>query len=687
MGGNVSRLGNIFEDVAVKAPCRAATIGSNITLAGLQTIDGIALAAGDRVLVKDQSDQTANGIWQASSSSWIRTADASKNTDFVQGTRVLVVSGTVNQATDFFVTTTDNPIVIGTSHIVFVALPAYLTSQIPNSMLANMAQATVKGRASGAGTGSPQDLTGTQVKAIIGAIANADMATMAQATVKGRVSGAGTGTPTDLAASDLLTILGLSAPVLQRFVQPADFAAKSSPNRSDISPRSISGAGLGSVVMSATPSDVWRSIVLQQGLSDTYAYVDPINGNDGNPGTQASPYKTLNYALNTSTATNVVGIPTGPFDPCTFDGTSAAAQIKRLSFLGAAIIRPSGAGFPTPASLTWTVTSGAVYHASLSAMGGSSAPQRFIFLDTFETGTGLNARLPQYTNLAALQAASNASPTTVSGWAYDGGTKTIYVAFANNNVNTFKSKFDILYLGTSGDTTIELFSGVTLFIDAEYGLDLYGVSLQAYNHLTSVPTFLVEGRRKVRIFAANGNGVHTAGGFHYFSGIDVDIPQFDCFNHDPSDTGTESMIIIHDCQGNYGGDTATFGTGIAQNCNGRSIHGGANAICCGNLFIGNFGPNIADTVLPGYTNLSWSVGEITVLNSGTAQAGMGYFGTPGQPTALRKVWVDSGQTWDEPVSLYAQETTITLKQTNGLYNVPPTTADSAVIGSYSRNSP
>jgi hypothetical protein len=44
-------------DLAIKAPARVATTGSNITLSGLQTIDGIALAAGDRVLVKDQTDQ------------------------------------------------------------------------------------------------------------------------------------------------------------------------------------------------------------------------------------------------------------------------------------------------------------------------------------------------------------------------------------------------------------------------------------------------------------------------------------------------------------------------------------------------------------------------------------------------------------------------------------------------------
>lgn len=47
------------------------------------------------------------------------------------------------------------------------AAVADTNADIANSLLADMAQATIKGRASGAGTGDPQDLTGTQVAAIL----------------------------------------------------------------------------------------------------------------------------------------------------------------------------------------------------------------------------------------------------------------------------------------------------------------------------------------------------------------------------------------------------------------------------------------------------------------------------------------------------------------------------------------
>lgn len=122
----LARPGNIAEDVAVKAPVRVATTGANITLNGLQTIDGIALADMDRVLVKDQTDPTQNGIYNASSGNWQRTTDASKNTDFVSGTLVFVAQGAVNAGIQYSLTTTDNPVVLGTSLVTWANQTAVL---------------------------------------------------------------------------------------------------------------------------------------------------------------------------------------------------------------------------------------------------------------------------------------------------------------------------------------------------------------------------------------------------------------------------------------------------------------------------------------------------------------------------------------------------------------------------------
>lgn len=107
---------------AVKVPCRCATT-ANITLSGTQTIDGIAVVADDRVLVKDQTTATENGIYVASSGNWTRALDFDGSRDVVKGTRVWVNSGTINANLEFYVTTSD-PITIDSSNIAF---SSYLT--------------------------------------------------------------------------------------------------------------------------------------------------------------------------------------------------------------------------------------------------------------------------------------------------------------------------------------------------------------------------------------------------------------------------------------------------------------------------------------------------------------------------------------------------------------------------------
>ena len=48
---------------------------TNLTLSGTQTIDGVSVSAGDRVLVKDQNTATENGIYVCAAGAWSRSAD------------------------------------------------------------------------------------------------------------------------------------------------------------------------------------------------------------------------------------------------------------------------------------------------------------------------------------------------------------------------------------------------------------------------------------------------------------------------------------------------------------------------------------------------------------------------------------------------------------------------------------
>lgn len=115
---STDRLNGLTTSVAIKPPCRVATV-ANITLFGEQTIDGIAVVAGDRVLVMAQTSSVNNGIYVASASTWARAKDFDGARDAVQGTIVLVrpaAAGTL-----FYELTTANPVLIGTSSITFEA--------------------------------------------------------------------------------------------------------------------------------------------------------------------------------------------------------------------------------------------------------------------------------------------------------------------------------------------------------------------------------------------------------------------------------------------------------------------------------------------------------------------------------------------------------------------------------------
>ena len=77
-----------------KQAARVATT-ANITLSGLQTINGVALASNDRVLVKDQTTSSQNGLYLASASAWSRTPDCN-TASALDGAAVFVREGTID---------------------------------------------------------------------------------------------------------------------------------------------------------------------------------------------------------------------------------------------------------------------------------------------------------------------------------------------------------------------------------------------------------------------------------------------------------------------------------------------------------------------------------------------------------------------------------------------------------------
>lgn len=122
-----SGMGGSMSDSAFKAPVRAATTAP-ITLAtdleNGDTIDGVVLATGNRVLVKDQASGAENGIYiVAASGAPSRATDFDSSSNILPGSLIPVTEGTVNGDT-LWILATNAPITVGVTVLTFVQVSA-----------------------------------------------------------------------------------------------------------------------------------------------------------------------------------------------------------------------------------------------------------------------------------------------------------------------------------------------------------------------------------------------------------------------------------------------------------------------------------------------------------------------------------------------------------------------------------
>lgn len=250
----------IAQGIDAKASVRAATT-ANITLSAPQTVDGVSVIAGDRVLVKDQSTASQNGIYVVAAGAWTRAEDMDAWTEvpgafaFVEEGTTWADSGWICSANAGGTLNTTNITWVQFSQAGVILAGTGLTKSGVTISMADMAATSVKGRSAGS-TGAPADIAasadnqvlrrsggtlafGTIDTAAIGsgtlaaarmpaltgdvtttagavattiannAVTNAKAADMATSTIKGRVT-AGTGDPEDLTAAQARTVLGIA---------------------------------------------------------------------------------------------------------------------------------------------------------------------------------------------------------------------------------------------------------------------------------------------------------------------------------------------------------------------------------------------------------------------------------------------------------------------------------------------
>jgi len=130
-GATYGQLLALINNRGFKDPVRAATTANIASLAGgaPNAIDGVTLAANDRVLVKDQTTGATNGIYTVTTlgtganGTWTRATDADSSAELPPGSVVSVQEGTLS-ADKMFMLATNGPITLGTTSLTWSAYGA-----------------------------------------------------------------------------------------------------------------------------------------------------------------------------------------------------------------------------------------------------------------------------------------------------------------------------------------------------------------------------------------------------------------------------------------------------------------------------------------------------------------------------------------------------------------------------------
>ena len=119
---NKNYVDNAVAGISWKNEVRVATT-ANGTLASAfangSTVDGITLVTGDRILLKDQTTQTENGLYTVNVSGAPTRATDADSASEIYGAAVFVTNGTTNGGKRF-VCNTAAPITLGSSNLTFV---------------------------------------------------------------------------------------------------------------------------------------------------------------------------------------------------------------------------------------------------------------------------------------------------------------------------------------------------------------------------------------------------------------------------------------------------------------------------------------------------------------------------------------------------------------------------------------
>jgi hypothetical protein len=133
--------------IDAKASVRIASTG-NLGLSGLAAIDGVTPVANDRILAKNQTTASQNGVYLAAAGAWTRALDADQNNEVTPGAFWYVEEGTANGVTQWRIQNT-GAIVVGTTALTINQFGAGAIYTASNGILLSAGNFTAVAIASG----------------------------------------------------------------------------------------------------------------------------------------------------------------------------------------------------------------------------------------------------------------------------------------------------------------------------------------------------------------------------------------------------------------------------------------------------------------------------------------------------------------------------------------------------------
>jgi len=132
-----------------KDSVKAATTGANINLAAApNTLDGVSLVVGDRVLVKDQTPNTLNGIYRVatlgtgSNGVWTRTGDFNDWRTITSGALTFVEQGAISGNIFYYIPGGEPNVTVGSTAITFANLYTLIDTTAPLQVVTNYGNIT-----------------------------------------------------------------------------------------------------------------------------------------------------------------------------------------------------------------------------------------------------------------------------------------------------------------------------------------------------------------------------------------------------------------------------------------------------------------------------------------------------------------------------------------------------------------